>query len=116
MLNGDVKNNFAGAIVMKYEKLGDYVRWHVNPEPTIYEEWFKLLKISDSSRILQIGDSISTDTTGAYSATNDVLLVTSKLYSIAIRSNSELPEGNLITNSPQASNLQIIGIIHGFVW
>jgi HAD superfamily hydrolase (TIGR01459 family) len=72
---GDRLNICAGAIAQRYEEMGGEVRWHGKPLPGVYETAFRLLEVTNRSRILALGDSLRTDIAGARVAGIDSVLV-----------------------------------------
>jgi HAD superfamily hydrolase (TIGR01459 family) len=65
----------AGSIAQYYEELGGKVHYFGKPHAPIYRECFSLLKVTDRSRILAVGDSLRTDIAGANAAGIDGLWV-----------------------------------------
>ena len=59
----------AGGLAQHYEQeLGGDVRWHGKPYPAVFERCQQLLGEPDPSRVLVIGDSLTTDIAGANAA------------------------------------------------
>lgn len=65
----------AGSIAQYYEELGGKVHYFGKPHAPIYRDCFELLKVTDRSRILAVGDSLRTDIAGANAAGIDGLWV-----------------------------------------
>jgi len=64
-----------GGIAERYEQLGGNVFYHGKPYPAVYQPVFTLLDGTSPSRILAIGDSLSTDIKGAQSNGIDGALI-----------------------------------------
>jgi HAD superfamily hydrolase (TIGR01459 family) len=64
-----------GGIAEKYEQMGGSVFYHGKPHPAVYQTVFALLEGTPPSRILAIGDSLSTDIKGAQSNGIDGALI-----------------------------------------
>ncbi len=65
----------AGIIAQQYEEMGGEVIYFGKPYHSIYETIFSLTKIKDKSKIIAIGDGISTDIKGAIQAGIDNALI-----------------------------------------
>lgn len=74
----------AGALAKRYEEMGGRVHYHGKPYPEIYERLWDLLGTPDKSRILAVGDSLTTDIYGANGFGVDSLLVLSGLEGYAM--------------------------------
>jgi HAD superfamily hydrolase (TIGR01459 family) len=85
----------AGALARRYEELGGYVRWHGKPYPAIYDTCLDLLGIADRTRILAIGDSLSTDIAGAAAAGLDSLLVAGGIHAEEFAVAGDLDPGRI---------------------
>ena len=70
----------AGALADFYEKLGSPVTYHGKPHPAIYDALQHHYATISPSRILAIGDSISTDIQGAHNASIDAILITGGIH------------------------------------
>lgn len=70
----------AGALAGRYEELGGEVHAFGKPYPETYTACLELMGIADSSRLLAIGDSLTTDILGANKAGIDSVLVTSGIH------------------------------------
>lgn len=64
-----------GGIAERYEQLGGDVFYHGKPYPAVYQPVLNLLNGTPPSRILAIGDSLSTDIKGAQSNGIDGALI-----------------------------------------
>lgn len=64
-----------GGIAEQYEQMGGNVFYHGKPYPTIYQPVLKLLDGIPPSRILAIGDSLTTDIKGGLTAGIDGALI-----------------------------------------
>ncbi|MBB43845.1 MAG: TIGR01459 family HAD-type hydrolase [Rhodospirillaceae bacterium] len=65
----------AGALAIRYEKIGGEVIYFGKPKRPIYESCLRLLNNPDPSSVLAIGDSLLTDIAGAATMGMDSLLV-----------------------------------------
>ena len=70
----------AGALADFYEQLGSPVTYHGKPHPAIYDALQHHYATISPSRIIAIGDSISTDIQGAHNAAIDAILITSGIH------------------------------------
>lgn len=70
----------AGELGHWYEKKGGTVFYHGKPYPSIYENALKQASFFEKTKILAIGDSLSTDIRGAHNAEIDSLLITSGIH------------------------------------
>ena len=70
----------AGALANFYEQLGSPVIYHGKPHPAIYHALQHHYATTDPSRIVAIGDSISTDIQGAHNASIDAILITGGIH------------------------------------
>ena len=52
VIRGGVRQICAGAIAERYESLGGEVRWYGKPDPTIYDECFRLLILQTGHEFL----------------------------------------------------------------
>ncbi len=66
----------AGWVAEKYKAMGGRIHYFGKPYPYIYERCLAQFGISDSSRILAIGDNLQTDIKGANGMGIDSLLIT----------------------------------------
>ncbi|MBM3468574.1 MAG: TIGR01459 family HAD-type hydrolase [Alphaproteobacteria bacterium] len=73
-----------GSIAERYEQLGGDVFYHGKPYPAIYQPVLSLLKEIIPSRILAIGDSLTTDIKGAQTQNIDGALVMSGIHHEAL--------------------------------
>ncbi|MGE4221598.1 MAG: TIGR01459 family HAD-type hydrolase, partial [Alphaproteobacteria bacterium] len=78
VMRGERMEICAGSIAERYAARGGAVRWYGKPDPAIYEDCFTLLGMR--SRILAVGDSLSTDIKGANAAGVDSLLLTQGIH------------------------------------
>lgn len=67
VIRGGARVICAGALALRYAELGGEVRLIGKPDPAVYARVFRLLGISDRSRILAVGDALRTDIAGAAS-------------------------------------------------
>jgi HAD superfamily hydrolase (TIGR01459 family) len=67
----------AGLAAQKYQEMGGKIIYYGKPYKQIYEAAIKLLEVTDKSKILAIGDSLTTDILGANNFGIDSLLIAS---------------------------------------
>ncbi len=79
----------AGALAARYEELGGMVRYHGKPFPAIYEAVLSLLDPVEKSRVLIIGDSLSTDIKGANIVNIDSVFILSGIHGKDIEEGEE---------------------------
>ena len=116
VIRGGVRQICAGAIAERYENMGGDVRWFGKPDPIIYDECFRLLKINDRTRILGIGDSFTTDIRGPNAAGLDALLVARGIHSEELIDANGKLNGALIAARIKSDGVQLIGAVSEFVW
>jgi HAD superfamily hydrolase (TIGR01459 family) len=116
VIMGGVRQICAGAIAERYEDMGGDVRWYGKPDPTIYDECFRLLQINDRTRILGIGDSFTTDIRGANAAGLDALLVARGIHGEELIDADGKLDGALIAARTKSDDVQLIGAVSEFVW
>jgi HAD superfamily hydrolase (TIGR01459 family) len=116
VIRGGVRQICAGAIAERYENMGGDVRWYGKPDPTIYDECFRLLQINDRTRILGIGDSFTTDIRGANAAGLDALLVARGIHSEELIDADGKLDGALIAARTKSDNVRLIGAVSEFIW
>ena len=116
VIRGGVRQICAGAIAERYESLGGEVRWYGKPDPTIYNECFRLLDITDRSRILGIGDSFTTDIKGANAAGLDALLVGRGIHADVLFDKTGTLDGARIAARADETDVHLIGAVGAFVW
>jgi len=116
VIRGGIRQICAGAIAERYEELGGDVRWYGKPDPTIYDECFRLLQIEDKTRILGIGDSFTTDIRGANAAGLDALLVARGIHGEGLIDADGRLDGGLIAARAKSDDVQLIGAVGEFVW
>ena len=85
----------AGAVAQRYEKLGGRVVMAGKPHPPIYALARKELealsgRAVDPTRVLAIGDGVTTDVKGANDQGLDVLFIAAGIHGDALRSNGAL--------------------------
>ena len=116
VIRGGVRQICAGAIAERYEDLGGEVRWYGKPNPTVYKECLELLKITNKSRILSIGDSYKTDIKGANMAGLDALLVAGGIHSGDLVDASGKLDSSRTGERARAEGVHLIGVVGAFVW
>ena len=116
VIRGGVRQICAGAIAARYEVLGGEVRWYGKPDPTIYDECFRLLDIADRSQILGIGDSFTTDIKGANAAGLDALLVARGIHADDLFDTTGALDGARIAARADETDVRLIGAVDAFVW
>ena len=116
VIRGGVRQICAGAIAERYESLGGEVRWYGKPDPTIYDECFRLLNIAERSRILGIGDSFTTDIKGANAAGLDALLVARGIHADDLVDTTGTLDGARIAARADETGVRLIGAVDAFVW
>lgn len=72
---GDLKALCAGAIAARYQEIGGYVRYHGKPYGEIYATVLSFFPGVEKSRVLAIGDSLTTDILGAKGAGIQALMI-----------------------------------------
>ncbi|MDF3034528.1 MAG: family HAD-type hydrolase [Alphaproteobacteria bacterium] len=85
-----------GGIAERYEQLGGNVFYHGKPFPAVYQPVLSLLGNIPPSRILAIGDSLTTDIKGAQSNDIDGVLIMG-----GIHHEDLLPAGEMTPPTPQ---------------
>ncbi len=93
---GETRIYCAGALAEFYEDLGGVSFYFGKPHPPIYERARRLLSLTDSSRVLAIGDGINTDIRGAQQEGIDALFVTGGLAAAAFGDDVENPDPELL--------------------
>ena len=116
VIMGEVRQICAGAIAERYEDMGGDVRWYGKPDPTIYNECFRLLQINDRTRILGVGDSFTTDIRGANAAGLDALLVARGIHGADLINADGKLDGALIAERTKSDDIQLIGAVSEFIW
>lgn len=116
VIRGGIRQICAGAIAERYADLGGEVRWYGKPDPTIYDDCFRLLDIPDRSRILGIGDSFATDIKGANAAGLDALLVARGIHADDLVDPAGALDGTRIAARADATEVRLIGAVNAFVW
>jgi HAD superfamily hydrolase (TIGR01459 family) len=116
VIMGGVRQICAGAIAERYEDMGGDVRWYGKPDPTIYNECFRLLQINDRTRILGVGDSFTTDIRGANAAGLDALLVARGIHGADLIDADGKLDGALIAERTKFDDVQLIGAVSEFIW
>lgn len=81
-----------GGVAEHYEQMGGDVFYHGKPYPTIYQPVFKLLSGIAPSRILAIGDSLSTDIKGAQTNNIDGALIMRGIHHEALLKHGEITQ------------------------
>lgn len=89
---GETRIYCAGALAEFYEDLGGEALFFGKPHPPIYERARRLLNLTDSARVLAIGDGINTDVRGAQAEGIDCLFVTGGLAAEAFGDDVENPD------------------------
>jgi HAD superfamily hydrolase (TIGR01459 family) len=79
-LAGGERRHAAGAMARRYGELGGDVEYCGLPFADLYERCFDVLGIADRSRILAIGDNLTTDIAGAGAVGIDSVLVTGGIH------------------------------------
>ena len=75
IVRGKRKEICAGALALKYKKMGGKVKYFGKPYSDIYEETMIKARIKDKDKILAVGDSLRTDILGANNFKIDSALV-----------------------------------------
>ncbi|MEQ8651044.1 MAG: TIGR01459 family HAD-type hydrolase [Kiloniellales bacterium] len=106
----------AGAIAERYERLGGQVKYHGKPHAAIYEPVMELLKVP-RKRCLAIGDSMATDIRGAANAGIDALFVVDGIH----REELDPDDSGAIDSAALAGLAEDFGLapqaaVHRFVW
>lgn len=70
----------AGALAARYAEIGGMVHYFGKPYAETYTACLELMEVSDLSRLLAVGDSLTTDIRGAVGAGVDSVLVTSGIH------------------------------------
>lgn len=79
-LSGGDRRPAAGTMAKRYGELGGDVEYCGLPFGDLYERCFDVLEVSDRSRILAVGDNLTTDIAGAGAAGIDSVLVTGGIH------------------------------------
>ena len=92
--------------------------WMTKVEVTVeqYEECFQLLKTTNKSGILGIGDSYTTDIKGANLAGLDALLVAGGIHGSDLIHTSGNLDGSRTGERAKAEGVHLIGVVEAFVW
>ena len=75
IIRGKSKEICAGALALKYKKMGGRVKYFGKPYTDIYEKAMRKVRISNKNKILAVGDSLRTDILGANNFQIDSALV-----------------------------------------
>jgi HAD superfamily hydrolase (TIGR01459 family) len=70
----------AGALAARYAEMGGMVHYFGKPYAEAYTACLELMEVADLSRLLAVGDSLTTDIRGAVGAGVDSVLVTSGIH------------------------------------
>lgn len=70
----------AGSLAERYRQRGGAVVYHGKPHASVYHQCFRLTGISDTSRLLAIGDGLRTDVLGANRMGIDALFLSSGIH------------------------------------
>lgn len=106
----------AGAIAERYERLGGQVKYHGKPHAAIYQPVMELLGVP-KERCLAIGDSMATDIRGAANAGIDALFVVDGIH----REELDPEDSGAIDSAALAGLAEDFGLaplaaVHRFVW
>lgn len=96
---GEKRLYCAGALAQAYEEMGGETLYFGKPHPPIYDlarRRLAPLGVSDDSRILCIGDGISTDVQGGIAEGLDTLFVTGGLAAAEFGTDAEHPDPTLV--------------------
>lgn len=107
----------AGELAHHYAALGGDVRQHGKPFPGVYARCFHHLGDVDPTRVLAVGDSLSTDVAGANAAGIDVLLVTGGIHRGDLASSPEgMPDRDRLDALVAASGHTVTGALTRLAW
>lgn len=107
----------AGELAHRYAELGGDVRQHGKPYPGVYARCFHHLGDIAPSRVLAIGDSLSTDVAGANAAGIDVLLVTGGIHrdDLGVGADGQ-PDPARLADLIAASGRRVTGALPRLAW
>jgi len=80
IIRGKSKEICAGALALKYKKMGGKVKYFGKPYAGIYEKTMRKGRIRNKNKILAVGDSLRTDILGANNFQIDSALVLSGIH------------------------------------
>ncbi len=95
---GDRRIYCAGAIAEFYQQLGGDSLYFGKPHPPIYDLARRLLNLTDSARVLCIGDGIKTDIAGAVGEGLDAIFITGGLAAEELGDDVENPDQALLND------------------
>ncbi|MDO5642115.1 MAG: TIGR01459 family HAD-type hydrolase [Paracoccus sp. (in: a-proteobacteria)] len=88
----------AGAIAEFYQQIGGESLYFGKPHPPIYDLARRLLNLTDSARVLAIGDGIRTDIAGAVGEGLDAIFISGGLAAEELGDDPEHPDPQLLAD------------------
>ncbi len=117
VIRGGARIICAGALAARYRTLGGPVREFGKPHAHAYEACLALMGIPDRSRIVAIGDSLSTDVKGANAAGVDAVLVTSGIHGAELGVGyGERADGARIAAAARAAGVRVAAAVPALLW
>ncbi len=107
----------AGALAARYGELGAPVHYFGKPYAATYAACLELMGMTDTARLLAIGDSLSTDIRGACGAGIDSVLVTSGIHAAELGLGyGDVPSLNQVQQACAAAGAFPMAAVPAFVW
>lgn len=108
----------AGALAAYYQQKGGDVCYRGKPDPAIYRTCISLLRITDKSRILGVGDAFHTDMAGARNAGIDGLFCSGGIHAEELATTYGRPPdpARLKVLAESYAGIRPVAAIGGFTW
>lgn len=107
----------AGALAAHYAEIGGVVHYFGKPHAETYSACLELMEVADFSRLLAVGDSLTTDIRGAAGAGVDSVLVTSGIHASELGLGyGELPSQDRLQIACAAAGAFPMAAIAAFTW
>ncbi len=116
VIHHGIREICAGALALEYETLGGTVRYHGKPFPSVYHECFRLLGLSDTSRIAAFGDALATDMAGAKAVGIDSYFVTGGIHAAEIGPLEDERALRVIAELCGNAGVKPQGALPGLIW
>ncbi len=107
----------AGALAAHYAEMGGTVHYFGKPHAEAYTACLEMMEVADLSRLLAVGDSLTTDIRGAAAAGVDSVLVTSGIHATEWGlGHGEAPSQEQLQKACAAAGAFPIAAITAFTW
>jgi len=107
----------AGALAARYAEMGGVVHYFGKPYAETYAACLELMEVADLSRLLAVGDSLTTDIRGAVGAGVDSVLVTSGIHAAQMGLEyGETPSRKQLESVCTAVGVFPMAVIATFTW